>query len=177
MWYQSFWFTQLLIIAAITLAFFVFIYPKEKRWALFVCIALLFLVFSGFSIFFQVKHSQKLARFKVVKFHFKSIKDLSDFEADKYSAILVTQPNLTTQQIKAVIAEANRQINKRKSDASVVWLSVFDDDNAIFDKPDKQNPHFVAQAQWRKKDYVDLLPQSFISNDNYKGIEIFFNQD
>lgn len=192
MWYQSFWFTQLLIIVAITLAFLAFIYPRlpepiskigtggqaeKKRWAPFIYITLLFLILSGTAIFFQVKHRQKLARFKVIPYHFKEIKDLSDFEADKYSATLVTEPNLTTPRQKEVILAANKQIIKSKSDASVIWIAVFDSDNAVFNQLDKQNPHFIAQSQWRRKNYVGLLPQSFVSNDNYKGIEIFFNHD
>lgn len=177
MWYQSFWFTQLLIVAAIILVFLTFIYPEKKRWAPFIYITLLFLILSGTSIFFQVKHKQKLSRFKVIPYHFKSIKDLSDFEADKYSASIVTKPNLTTEQQKEVISTATKQLIKNKSDASVIWLAVFDSDYAEFDQLDRKNPHFIAQSQWRRKNYVGLLPQSFVSNDNYKEIEIFFNHD
>lgn len=177
MWYQSFSITQLLIIAAVILAFFAFILQRtEKRWDTFIAITFIFVLLSSASIFFQAKYQQKAARFKTINYQFQSIKDLSDFDGDKYSANVVTEPNLTPQRIKEVVLLATRQLRAQKKDATIIWLSIFDKDDPAFNQPDKQNPNFMAQTQWKRKNYVGLLPQSFVSNDNYKGIEIYFNR-
>lgn len=177
MWYQSFFFTQLLIIAAVILAFFAFIFQRaEKRWETFVAISLIFILLSATSIFFEVKYRQKVARFKIINYQFQSIKDLSDFDGDKYSANVVTEQGLTPQKLKEIALRATKQLRSEKKDATIIWLSIFDKDDPAFNQPDKQNPNFIAQTQWKRQNYVGLLPQSFVSNDSYKDVEIYFNR-
>jgi hypothetical protein len=177
MWYQSFSFTLLLILAAVGLAFLAFIYNKtNKRLQAFIAVTCIFLALAGALIFFETKYRQKLSRFKVVNYQFKSIADLSDFEGDKYAATVITDSNLDATKLKKVISEAKAQVLKEKSDASIIWLTLYDSNIAATDKPDAENPNFIAQAQWKRKSYVGLLPQSFVSNDNYKDIEIYFGR-
>jgi len=175
LWYQSFWFTQILIIAALTLAFFAFLYNKERRWLAFINTLFVFIILSALSIFIQLNHNRKISGFRTITYHFKSIKDLSDFEADKYSADVVTNADLNDVQLKEVIYKATNQLQKVKKDAKVIWLSIFDAENADFSNLDESNPNFIAQTQWTQKDYFGLLPKSFMDNDNYKNVRIFFN--
>jgi len=176
LWYQSFWFTQILIIAAIILAFYAFVYNKKKRWTAFIFAIFIFLTFGGLSIYIQIGHNKKLARYQTITYRFDSVKDLSDFEADKYSAVVVTDKNIREKQLKELIYKANNQLLSEKKDAKVVWLSLFDSDALDLKNMDKSNPSFIAQTQWTNKEYVGLLPKSFKNNDEYKDIRIYFNQ-
>ncbi len=175
MWYQSFWFTQILIIAALILAFFAFLHNKERRWLAFINMLFVFIILSALSIFIQANHNRKIARYQTVTYSFKSIKDLSDFEADKYSADVVTDADLNDVQLKEVIYKATNQLQKVKKDAKVIWLSIFDAQDADFNNLNESNPNFIAQTQWTQKDYFGLLAKSFEDNDKYKNIRIFFN--
>ena len=174
-WYQAFWFTQLLILAALALSFFAFGHKAKRHWGYFAIALLIFIALNSFLAFYTLKHRQKLSQFKVINYHLKVINDLSDSESDKYSAIVIAEPNLTVEQLKAVILKANKQIRKAKNDASVIWITLFDSENALLDKLDKDNPSLLAQAQWKRKGYIGLLPQSFISNDNIGEIKINLN--
>lgn len=175
MWYQTFWFTQIVIIAAIVLAFFAFIYPAKKRWAAFIVIVLILLAINGTSLYYQRKFQQKVASFKLINYRINDLKDLSDFEADKYSATVIVEQKLTSVQLKQVIKKATAQILNEKKDASIIWLALFNNDDSAFNKVDDQNPSFIAQTQWKRKGYTGLLPQSFVSNDRYKDIDLYLN--
>lgn len=175
MWYQSVWITQILIILAFVSVFFALVRLADKRWLTFSSITIFLIFLSIFSLFFETKYRQKIERFQVIEYDFEQVKDLSDFEADKYAVTVVTDPDLSKTQTKAVIDKATEQVRKERKDANVIWVAVFDNSNADFQKLNDNNPSFIAQSQWKSKTYQGLLPESFVSNDTFKDIKIYFN--
>lgn len=175
MWYQSVIVTQLIIILAFAAALYALIYLADKRWITFSLLTITLVSLAVSSLFFDTKYRQKIDKFKLIKYEFKEIKDLSDFEADKYAVTVVTEPNLSKAQTKEVIEKATKQVQKERKDARIIWVAVFNNYNANFKKLDDDNPGFVGQSQWKRSGYQGLLPESFISNDNHNEIKIYFS--
>ncbi len=172
------WFTLLIVISAVALAFFAFIAQGKKRWSSFISITLIVLIIAGLSLFYERKYQQKIKNFKTISYHFNALKDLSDFEADKYQATVVVEDSkLTKKQLQTVLVQATETILKEKRDASIIWLAVFDSDSASFTQLDETNPSLLAQTQWKRAAYNGPLPDSFVSNSKYKDIQIFYNKE
>ncbi|RJQ31770.1 MAG: hypothetical protein C4562_04820 [Actinobacteria bacterium] len=180
-WYQSIWITQVLIIFAAVLAAYLFLEalnlsPKKRIVCLSVSGVLIISLISS-SIAMEVIYRQKSARYRPVNYEIASIKDLSDFEADKYSLNIIIPQPATKEQIKAVIVHANDFFRRQKKGASVIWLVLFR--NRLPDKEliaTEDNPNFLAQTNWTKDGYYGLLSKTFKSDEKIDGIEIYWKK-